>query len=200
MNLSVGCAVGYSVDCSVGSSRGARWSETARLAVVFGPDGTHADGIFPCFGLERFGLPVLFDFSFFVFFPYALSLFFIHTPSLSLLSLCLSVCLSIFLSSCCSTFYLPLSFSECNETNAKQPKISTLIHNDGRLRVKKLRTSQVLISGANGRLRLYRLHPLAAGSAAISAAVLLVRKYGYGHGDRGRSVVTRVAKLKVRGV
>ena len=55
---------------------------------------------------------------------------------------------------------------------------------------------QVLISGANGRLRLYRLEPLAAGSAAISAAVSLVRKYGYG--DRGRSVVTRVAKLKVR--
>lgn len=55
--------------------------------------------------------------------------------------------------------------------------------------------SQVLINGANGRLRLFRVEPLAAGTSAISAAVALARKYGYG--DRGRSVVTSMAKLKV---
>ena len=54
---------------------------------------------------------------------------------------------------------------------------------------------QVLVNGANGRLRLFRIEPLAAGTSAISAAVSLARKYGYG--DRGRSVVTSVAKLKV---
>lgn len=55
---------------------------------------------------------------------------------------------------------------------------------------------QVLISGANSRLRLFRIEPLAAGTSAISAAVALARRYGYG--DRGSSVVTRGAKLKVR--
>ncbi|CAM9766853.1 unnamed protein product [Ectocarpus fasciculatus] len=54
--------------------------------------------------------------------------------------------------------------------------------------------AQVLVNGANGRLRMYRIEPLAAGSSAISAAVSLAKKYGFG--DRGRAVVTRIAKLK----
>ena len=54
----------------------------------------------------------------------------------------------------------------------------------------------MLVNGANGRLRMFRIEPLAAGTSAISAAVSLARKYGYG--DRGRSVVTSMAKLKVR--
>ena len=54
---------------------------------------------------------------------------------------------------------------------------------------------QVLIHGATGRLRLYRIEPLAAGTSAISAAVNLVRKYGYG--DKGNNIVARIAKLKV---
>ncbi|CAN0162097.1 unnamed protein product [Ectocarpus fasciculatus] len=41
---------------------------------------------------------------------------------------------------------------------------------------------------------MYRIEPLAAGSSAISAAVSLAKKYGFG--DRGRAVVTRIAKLK----
>lgn len=56
--------------------------------------------------------------------------------------------------------------------------------------------SQVLVHGATGRLRLYRIEPLAAGTSAISAAVNLVRKYGYG--DRGNNIVARIAKLKVK--
>lgn len=52
----------------------------------------------------------------------------------------------------------------------------------------------MLINGANGRLRLFRLEPLAVGPSAISAAVALCKKYGFG--DRGRRVATSMGKLK----